>query len=97
MGIGLQDCLTPREARELIDHIRVNGSISYKTHCLERMEERRVDAQDVINVLRGGTVDPAESEYGWWRYRVHTPKIVVVIEFLSRGRLRVVTVMRTGG
>jgi hypothetical protein len=35
---------------------------------------------DVVNVLRGGVVQEPEYENGAWRYRVRTPRIVVVCE-----------------
>jgi len=49
---------------------------------------------DCINVLRGGFVDPAEWENGAWRYRVHTARICVVIEFESETELVLVTAWR---
>lgn len=49
---------------------------------------------DVANVLRGGVVDPAESEKGTWRYRVRTARIAVIVAFRSETELRVVTAWR---
>lgn len=58
------------------------------------MARDRVCELDVTNVLRGGTVDPAEFEHGSWRYRVRTHRIAVVIAFRSEISLVVVTAWR---
>jgi hypothetical protein len=49
---------------------------------------------DVVNVLRGGVVEPGEFERGSWRYRVHTVRIWVVIAFNSETELVIVTAWR---
>ena len=46
------------------------------------------------NVLRAGTVGPAEAEHGEWRYRVRTQRMAVVVAFRSETELRVVTAWR---
>ncbi len=49
---------------------------------------------DVVNVLRGGVVEPGEWENGSWRYRVRTSRIAVVAAFRSETMLVVVTAWR---
>jgi hypothetical protein len=49
---------------------------------------------DVVNVLRGGVVEPGEWENGSWRYRVRTQKITVVVAFDSETELSIVTAWR---
>ncbi len=49
---------------------------------------------DVVNVLRGGVVEPGEWENGSWRYRVWTSRIAVVLAFRSETMLVVVTAWR---
>ena len=46
---------------------------------------------DCINVLKAGTVDPAEWENGTWRYRVRAGGITVVIAFRDVQALTVIT------
>jgi hypothetical protein len=49
---------------------------------------------DVVNVLRGGVVQPGEWEMGSWRYQVRTSRMVAVIAFRSESMLVVVTAWR---
>jgi hypothetical protein len=51
---------------------------------------------DVVNVLRGGVVEPGEHDKGSWRYRVHTIRIWVVVAFNSESELVIVTAWRMG-
>jgi hypothetical protein len=50
---------------------------------------------DVVAVLRGGIVEPAELERGTWRYRIRAGRIYVVVAFRSEVLLVVVTAWRT--
>jgi hypothetical protein len=45
------------------------------------MDKDGLSDVDVVNVLRGGVVRPAEFENGSWRYRVETQRITVVVAF----------------
>lgn len=87
--------LSPSKAKRLLRELREQGRILYsKPHALARMRERDITSVDVINVLRGGVVEPGEYENGAWRYRVRTNKFCVVVQFLSHEALLVVTVVR---
>jgi len=87
--------LRPIEAKALIRRILHQGVLTYvEPHAKDRMKERNISCVDCVNVLRGGKVEEAESEKGSWRYRVRTPTFVVVVEFLSRNDLLVVTAWR---
>jgi hypothetical protein len=56
------------------------GDTSWTGHAKREMAKDSLTVVDVINVLRGGVVEEPEYENGAWRYRVRTPRIVVVFE-----------------
>ena len=87
---------TPAEARRVISAILETGAVVLGRHVREdAMPNRSITAVDINNVLRAGTVDPAESEKGEWRYHVRTQRFVIVVAFRSETELRVVTAWRT--
>lgn len=91
---GLDEPLDPPAARALIRSILADGSVRFSRHGLDEMAKDCLSELDVTNVLRGGSVDPAEFEHGSWRYRVRTQRIAVVIAFRSETSLVVVTAWR---
>lgn len=90
----LLEPLHPVRARALIRVLLGAGQISFSKHSEDEMRQDRLTRDDVINMLRGGTVDPAEYEFGSWRYRVRTARMAVVVAFRSESELRVVTAWR---
>jgi hypothetical protein len=82
------------EARQLLTKILVDGSVIFSRHALEEMRKDQMVEQDVINVLRAGSFDPAEWEHGGWRYRIHTQRFCVVTAFDSETLAVVVTAWR---
>ena len=95
----LKEPLGPVEAKALIRSILTVGSVMWSRHALDEMardEHGEITRVDVVNILRGGVVEPGELERGSWRYRVHTIRIWVVIAFNSETELVVVTAWRVG-
>lgn len=87
--------LKPSEARRLIQQILKHGDVTYsQPHAIERLQARAMDTGDCINILRGGTVREGEYENGSWRYRVETPRMVVVVTFIDENELMIVTAWR---
>jgi hypothetical protein len=86
--------LSPPTAKRLIQRIRIEGTVWTSSHADDEMLKDNLSMMDVNNVLRGGWVEPAEFENGSWRYRVCTPRIVVVVAFDSEDTLTVVTAWR---
>jgi hypothetical protein len=88
--------LAPKDAKDLIQQIIAEHSVIFTKHARSEMEKDDLADIDVKNVLRAGLMlGPAEMERGTWRYRVGTPRIVVVIAFQSETELRIVTAWRT--
>ena len=54
-----------------------------------------ITVDEVLQVLRGGVVEPAEFRRDSWRYRVRQGKRYAVVTFRSETRTVVVTVWRT--
>ncbi len=94
MAFG-DDALSPPEAKKLLRSILEEGSISYSVpHSHDRMKKWNMTIVDVLNVLRAGTVTPAEYESDAWRYQVATRNMTVVAEFVSETEVFVVTCWR---
>lgn len=94
MLVVLKEPVEPERARRLIRGILEDGRAAFSGHALEALAEDGLSTVDAVNVLRAGTVEPAEFEMGSWRYRVRTRQIVVVIAFRSESEIRVVTAWR---
>lgn len=86
--------LKPPNAKKLIRHIFENGVVDFSSHALDEMRSDKLETTDCVNVLRGGNVEPPECVNNQWRYRVTTPRMCVVMTFISNDRLRVVTAWR---
>lgn len=83
--------LNPPQAKTLARDIVDNGLVDFSGHALEEMRNDELETTDCLNVLRGGTYEPAEFIKGEWRYRVTTRFMCFVITFKSNTKLRVVT------
>ena len=92
--MSLDEPLSVPAARKLIRTILKEGAVNFSTHALDEMKKDRLVEIDVVNVLRGGVVQPGEWENGSWRYQVRTARMVVVVAFRSETVLRVVTAWR---
>jgi hypothetical protein len=90
----LREPLSPPAARKLIRAILAEGTVNFSVHGRKEMADDHLTEIDVVNVLRGGVVEPAEWEQGSWRYRVRTARMVVVIAFRSETMLVAVTAWR---
>jgi hypothetical protein len=93
----LREPLSPVEAKAIIRSILQEGNVVWSHHALDEMANDRhgeILRVDVVNVLRGGVVEPGELERGTWRYRVHTTRIWVVVAFDSESELVLVTAWR---
>jgi len=86
--------LKPADAKKLARDIVENGMVAFSSHALDEMAKDDLEATDCLNLLRGGVFHPPELIKQEWRYRVMTPRICVVIAFLSETQLRLVTAWR---
>jgi Domain of unknown function (DUF4258) len=86
--------LEPGAARRLLRAILAKGNVIFSSHALDEMEQDAITEADVIRVLRGGAVEPAELVRGSWRYRVRAQSLYVVATFRSEARVVVVTAWR---
>jgi hypothetical protein len=86
--------LDPTRVRQLIRNILNSGTVRFSKHALEEMARDGLSTVDCTNVLRGGSVEPAELISGTWRYRIRTNRIYVVVAFRSETELVVVTSWR---
>ncbi len=68
----LPEPLDPTVARGALRIILALGEVVFSGHALSEMENDGITQADVIRILRGGTIEPAEFEPGSWRYRVPT-------------------------
>jgi hypothetical protein len=87
--------LSQNEARRRISRILRHGSVVIWDHCKTELAKDDLDIVDVNNVLRcGRLIEPAEPARERWRYRVHTDRMCVVVQFESEVELSVVTAWR---
>ena len=91
----MEQPLRVAQAKKLLRKILKDGEVSYSLpHAMDMLRKRNLLPVDCENVLRGGVVDEAEWENGGWRHKVRTPKIEVIIQFLSQDELMVITAWR---
>ncbi len=92
--MALDEPLEPRVAKRQILWILGNGWVRFSRHAEEEMRKDAILKADVLGVLRGGFVQPAEYRRGSWRYEVRTQELSVVIAFHTADILVVVTAWR---
>jgi hypothetical protein len=85
---------SPAEAKRRIVAILTTGDVAFSGHARRELAKDSLTTVDAANVLRAGSVDPAEAENGEWRYRVRTQRMAVVVAFRSETELRIVTAWR---
>lgn len=95
--------LSPTEAFEAIQALlrECGGRFGRTTHARDRMVERNVNGDDVLNVLRKGTVSTAEwnEEHQNWKYPVSgidldgDPLVIVIAVEPQFCRITLITVM----
>ena len=89
------ELLSQPEVKSIIRTCLESGSVRFTKHATEELLKDGLTSADVVNVLRGGSVEPGEIVHGKaCRYRVRTAKIVVVIELEAGTQLVVVTAWR---
>ena len=94
MSEELEEPLNPSAAKKLILKVLSDGTYFLSSHGEEEMAKDKLIIGDIINVLRGGVVEPGEMIKGSWRYRVRTAKIFAVVSFVSADSMCVVTAWR---
>jgi len=78
-----------------IHRVRTHGSVVYFEHCKSALADDGLTTVDADNVLRCGRMtEPAEPVFGRWRYRVHTDRMCVVVQFESEHEIALVTAWR---
>lgn len=63
-------------------------------HAMAEMAKDDLQSTDCLNLLRASVFGPAEYTNREWRYRVETPRICIVVAFMSDKELRIVTAWR---
>lgn len=95
------DRLSKADAVRLVRHCLEDGFVQYIPHFYSRCQERGIDAQDVLNVLRRGTIfmEP-ELDVRWnqWRYKVEGrtsegEELAVIVTFADENTTVVITVL----
>jgi hypothetical protein len=73
--------LRETDARRLLRRLLEEGIFVVSPHARIEMNKDNLTDVDVVNILRGGVVQPAEWENGSWRYRVLTQRMAAVTAF----------------
>jgi hypothetical protein len=83
------------EALKLVREICQHGKLSITAHARAEMAKDDMTSVDVMNILRCGKIaDEPELEKGTYRYRIQTPKMMVVVALRSTTELVLVTAWR---
>lgn len=79
--------LNKEEARKLVVKLATSGRVLLTSHARERLLERDIIFNDVLNVLLSQSmrVSEGELEKGNYTYRCSTKKFVVVVGFTVKG------------
>lgn len=79
--------LNKEEARNLVLKLAASGKVILTNNARERLFERTIILNDVLNVLQSESmrVFDGEPEKGGYTYRCSTKKFVVVVGFTVRG------------
>lgn len=79
--------LSKEEARKLVRKLAGSGLVLISNHAQQRLIERRVILNDVLNVLLSESmiVSDGEPAIGGYTYRCSTKKFTVVVSFTVRG------------
>lgn len=79
--------LNKEEARKLVVKLASSGRVILTSHARERLLEREIIFNDVLNVLLSTSmkVTEGELEKAGYAYRCSTKKFVVVVGFTVRG------------
>lgn len=99
--IGMIPRVSKTDALKLLRKCLQGGIVEYHPHFERRCRERGVDPQDAQYVLRNGFIyDEPELDIRFqeWRYKVEgkppdSDKLKVVIAFLERDEVLVITIM----
>lgn len=84
--------LEPAQVRKLLSHILRTGRVVFWQHALDALKDDGRTERDALNVMRAGQIyEPGEWRNEFWRYRVHTARMCVVVAFESTSMTLVVT------
>lgn len=91
--------MNKEEARKLVSKIANKHSVNirFSKHALDEIKKDNLTISDILNVIKSShsrILSDAEFENGSYRYRLETAKIMVVIAFISKDCLVVVTSWR---
>lgn len=90
--------LNKEEARRLVIKLAASGRVILSNHARERLAERNIILNDVMNVLLSSSMRVSEVDFDkhGFTYRCSTKRFTVVVGFTARGDgLAVVTVFKT--
>ena len=90
--------LNKEAARKLIVKVASEGRVLFTSHATQRLGERGLIVNDVINVLLSKSMRVSEGEpnLGGYTYRCSTTRMTVAVGFTIRGDgVVVITVFKT--
>ncbi len=84
------------EARAIFRHAAQTGVMRSSRHARERMQERRLDNNDILKVAKTGIVVKApelDIKTHSWTYRIESDELKVVFVILDKESVRLITVL----
>ena len=79
--------LSKEEARKQIVKVAAQGKVVFTNHAVQRMIERNIIINDIINVLLSNSMRVSEGEphSSGYTYKCSTKKFAVAVGFTVRG------------
>lgn len=91
---GGDSLLSPQAATTLLQRIVRDGTVAWNVRALDRARAAGITTVECANAMLGGVADPAELKAGRWHYRIHSPRLSIVLVFRSDDEVAVVDVGR---
>jgi hypothetical protein len=86
--------LTVHAATDRLQRIVRDGTVAWSRHALDRARAARITTPECGNAMVSGVADPPEFANGQWQYRIHSPRMWIVLTFRSDDEAAVVDVGR---
>ena len=94
-GGGASDpLLTAQAATAMLQRIVRHGTVAWSRRALDCARAAGITTVECGNAMRSGVADPAELKAGRWHYRIHSPRLSIVLVFRSDDEAAVVDVGR---
>ncbi len=85
----MEEPLTRADAQKLVRRVaQLPDGVGFRGYAVMRMRQRRLDALDVVRVLRNGVqAKPAYKRNGEWRYQISGRGLMIIVVIESEEKV----------